>query len=1155
MIPQLITSAADQGVYLYVKDGVLHFDLAAESFPPVLKQQILAAKPEIIAFLTQAAAAQTPKRPPLHKGWYPDGCPLSFSQQRFWLAQQMQPDDSRYHMPIAFRLQGAVDLGLLQQVFDLIVQRHEILRTGYLENSGEVRQYVRAPAGFRLDVQDLRRYEPSLQDTVLQGELREAMMQPFDLRHDLMLRASYFQLSADAASGQPQGVLLLVLHHIAFDGWSVDVLTREFVALYQAGQADPLPVLPVQYADFAQWQQGQGALFAGQLQYWQQQLQDCPVTHGLQLQYDRPALKQTQGSVVRAFLPARTAKALSALAAACQLSDFMLLHSAVALVLTRHANSTDLVIGTAVANRTEPQLASLLGCFVNTLALRVNTGHATVADYLAHVREVHQQAQSHQDLPFELLVEQLDVARSSAYSPLFQIMLSSSDSFADAGASLCQLDGLSLSRLSHDDVVVKFDLEIDVALNSEGVSVTWSYDTALFARGYIELLNDHLCNLLQAMTARLPQQTLPLALNQLSILGADLEQYLTDTVHSSLAYLQQLCIQQRFEQWAAQTPEAVALVFGELRLSYRQLNERANQLAHYLRAHANHNAGVAPDQLIGLCVERGLEMVIATLAILKAGAAYVPLDPAYPPARLAHMLSDAALQTVLCSAAAGPLLQQLQPGLQLVPVDGLGQSAAAYAGYASTNPQVPGLHSGHLAYAIYTSGSTGTPKGVLLQHQGLLNLQMNSEQLLGVNQHSRVLHFASMSFDAGSWELMMALLGGGTLVIADSQTRLSPEAVSELLYRERISHALLPPALLAMMPYRDDLALQALIVGGEACEQDLAARWNSRYRFFNAYGPTEASVVATLTQVLPGQQVTIGRPLHNVSALILDSRQALLPVGVAGELYLSGVGLARGYLGQPALSAERFIANPYAQAGQPALSERLYRTGDLVRYQADGQIEYLGRLDEQVKIRGFRVELSEIEQQLLQCPGVSAALVLLNDTTRQLVAYLLCPADAEPPSAATLRQRLSAALPDYMVPVSYIVLPRWPLTPNGKIDKKALPAPAVAEVPDDYVAPVSALETALVRIWAGLLNTAPERISCRANFFAIGGHSLLVSKMAQAIVADDRLGIKQIQMQDIFTSQTLADLATRLELLQLAQRNQQMNIRSNDQDLVEDGEI
>jgi amino acid adenylation domain-containing protein len=536
--------------------------------------------------------------------------------------------------------------------------------------------------------------------------------------------------------------------------------------------------------------------------------------------------------------------------------------------------------------------------------------------------------------------------------------------------------------------------------------------------------------------------------------------------------------------------------------------------------------------------------VIATLAILKAGAAYVPLDPAYPPARLAHMLSDAALQTVLCSTAAGPLLQQLQPGLQLVPVDGLAQSAAAYAGYADTNPQVPGLHSGHLAYAIYTSGSTGTPKGVLLQHQGLLNLQMNSEQLLGVNQHSRVLHFASMSFDAGSWELMMALLGGGTLVIADSQTRLSPEAVSELLYRERISHALLPPALLAMMPYRDDLALQALIVGGEACEQDLAARWNSRYRFFNAYGPTEASVVATLTQVLPGQQVTIGRPLHNVSALILDSRQALLPVGVAGELYLSGVGLARGYLGQPGMSAERFIANPYAQAGQPALSERLYRTGDLVRYQADGQIEYLGRLDEQVKIRGFRVELAEIRHQLNLLPGVvSSYVALLRDQAAlpQLVAYVQISADTVLPDVATfsarLKTQLSAVLPAHMLPVAFVPVDSWPLTPNGKVDKTALPQPVLTGSAA-YVAAANATEQQLLDIIAGLLALDADKISITANFFDLGGHSLLLMRLLSAI--QQQFGTS-LEVRALFECQTIRDVAqlivTEQQLLQLVSQD------------------
>ncbi|MCO7191377.1 MULTISPECIES: amino acid adenylation domain-containing protein [unclassified Pseudoalteromonas] len=1174
MIAQLVKSAADQGVYLYAKEGALHFDLTVAEFPATLKQDIIANKAEIIAFLSHAQSADSESQRP-QPGHYPDGCVLSYTQQRFWLLEQMQSGQSQYNMPVALNVEGALELTLVEKVLSTIVARHQILRTVYRERDDEVRQHVLQNSDVTLSFVDLSDCEGEQQQAQLSQCLLEEAQRPFDLTQQHSIRGQYLKLQGTGHT--QQGVLLLTLHHIASDGWSMDVLVNEFVTLYRAystEQVNPLPELALQYADFAVWQRDkmQGGEFEKQLTYWQQALEDAPLTHSLPTQHHRPEVKQTQSAQVTATLPAYVAQQLGEMARQAQLSPFMLMHAVLGVVLSRHSNQADIVIGTPVANRADEALSPLIGCFVNTLALRLNTCHSTLAEYFAHVRQVHMNAQVNQDVPFEQLIDALNLPRTSSYTPLVQIMLTTNDKFTDGAdeSSLLNLPDLSLSPLQGSHPAIKFDMEIALNISDKQIETTWNYDVALFDAEFVEQLSEHFNNALIALADMSAQTRRTLPLNRLSILGDKLESYLVDGLNNNAAdYPVDQCIHQVFEQQAMQTPDQIAVKFGNKQLTYGELNERANQLAHFLIREYQ----VTPDTFIGLCVERSLEMIIGTLAILKAGAAYVPLDPAYPRQRVTYMMENSGVKIILSTHF---IIEQLDlTDYHSICIDGLGneQVVQTFVDYATHNPSelVAGLTSSNLAYAIYTSGSTGKPKGVLLEHKGIVNVAFNHRHYLKVDGHSKVLHFASMSFDAGTWEYVMALLNGATLVIADSVQRLSPESISQLLHSEAITHVLLPPAFLAMMEFRDDLALKTLAVGGEACDQEVVEQWGGTYRMVNAYGPTEISICATWAELRPGQKVTIGKPLKNTSAFVLDSNQALLSPGVVGELHISGVGLARGYHQLPEQTAERFVPNPYFDGHNKCVTETLYKTGDLVRYLPDGELEYLGRIDQQVKIRGFRIEVSEIEGLLSECLDVDAAVVTVATSAtgaKHLVAYVQLSDQTTVNTASghkninddmvviqRIKTELADRLPDYMVPGMFVPVSQWPLTSNGKIDKRALPEPDLAAVEGEYIAPETNSEKRLVTIWAQLLHLQESEISTSANFFALGGHSLLVSKLVRAITSDSELQLQQIDMQDIFTAQSLAQLAQHIDLLRMQQLNALAADSICDQDLVEDGEI
>lgn len=1056
---------------------------------------------------------------------------LSFAQQRLWFIDQFQGGSPQYNMPMAFQIEGSFDLISAEQVLTAIVRRHEVLRTVYRESESGPKQCILPAQPFiiqRLDFGHLAQQSQSL----VKQQLLEDAQTPFDLSADLMLRASYISLS------ETRGVLMLNMHHIASDGWSLNQLKREFFILYHAfieGKPSPLNELSIQYADFSQWQRNwlQGTVLQQQLDYWQTQLNSVPSVHSVPLDFPRPAEKQYSGAMVMSRVPLQEAQQLCKMATDYQMTPFMLLHAALALTISRYSNTFDIVIGTPVANRMQVEVEPLIGFFVNILALRVDTEQASFDTYLTHVRETHLDAQSHQDLPFEQLVDALQVPRSEALAPLCQLMASFTGQLDKQDCTIPILPNLQLTPLLADACIAKFDIEVEFSLLEGGLQINWIYDQSLFTHSHIEELSQHL-NLLverlgQGDIAHINKQT-PIELN---VVPNELSDYLVKALNNNACeYERALCIHELFEQQVHLAPEQIALVYQQQQLSYKQLNCKANQLAHYLLDHST----VKSDILIGICLDRSLEMIIATLAVLKAGGAYVPLDPSYPKARLDYMLKDSGITTIITKISITNEIDLV--GYQAINIDELfSPKDVLFTQYSDENIAVTQLElsSTDLAYEIYTSGSTGKPKGVLLEHRGIVNLAKNQRVAFNIEPSCKVLHFASMSFDAGTWEYAMALLNGATLVITDKDQRISPEAIGNLLYDAKITHVTLPPAFLAMMNFRSDLALQGLIVAGEACDPELVDLWSEKYPFYNAYGPTEASVCCSYQRLYPGMKITIGKPLHNVSLYVLDKYLELVPPGVIGELHIGGDGLARGYHQRPEMTAEKFIINPYYNLTGHRDSELIYKTGDLAKILPDGNIEFVGRIDAQVKIRGFRIELSEIEAQLSQCNELDSALVVVKEAkngTKFLVAYINPKDISQSLSLAELtfavQTQLSVNLPDYMVPTSFIKIDSWPLTANGKVDKKALPELVGDSAQLVYIKPETVTEQTMVDLWSELLGIAPEEIGCNAKFFEMGGNSILITRLETLI--RNQFSV-EFSIKELFAITVLKDQSLHIDYL------------------------
>ncbi|MCY7283313.1 MAG: amino acid adenylation domain-containing protein, partial [Cyanobacteria bacterium CAN_BIN43] len=966
-IGKLLLDLSRQDIKLWVEGGLLRYKAPQGTLNPAIKAEIVDRKAEILAFLQDTASSARVQILPAPRD---REMPLSFAQQRLWFINELEPNSSTYNMPGAIRLTGQLDLVSLERTLQEIIRRHEALRTNFISHNGQPIQVIQQNNAWQMTSIDLQDLPTSEREEKIQQLATVDAEKPFALDTDSLIRATLI------IATETEHILLLTMHHIVSDGWSMGVLVEEIAVLYEAFvrcESSPLPELEIQYVDFAVWQRQwlQGEILERQLTYWQQQLANAPALLELPTDRPRPPVQTFRGAEQIFIIPADLTSALHSLSRQEEVTLFMTLLAAFDILLARYTGQIDILIGSGIANRHHGQLEGLIGFFVNTLVLRTDlSGNPSFRELLGRVQAMVLPAYDHQDLPFEMLVDVLKPERSPSHSPLFQVAFV----LQNAPVSEIELAGLTLSTLTTEHKTAKLDLTLSLEQINDELIGSWEYNTDLFDDDTITRMAGHFQTVLAGIVAD-PEQ--PIA--RLPLLTVtEQNQLLHEWNDTQTDYPQDRCVHQLFEEQAQQTPNTMAVVCGDRHLTYSELNVRANQLANYLV-----ELGVKPSMLVGICVDRSIDMIVGILGILKAGGAYVPLDPTYPLERLSFMLSDAQVQVLLTQ-------QQLVAGLPthqatVVCLDADWQNIEQHQ---LENLSV-NITSADLAYIIYTSGSTGTPKGVMVSHRGLCNLAKAQIALFGIQATSKILQFASLSFDASIWEIVMGLTSGATLYVDTKEALLPGHALWDYLHTRQITHVVLPPAALAVLPLEPLPHLQVIIVGGEACPQELIAQWSQGRSFFNAYGPTEGTVCATVSEPLDGRTATpIGRPIQNVEVYIFNSDLQPLPIGVSGELHIGGAGLAQGYLNRPELTAAKFIPHPFSDNPQA----RLYKTGDLARYLPDGNIEYLGRIDHQVKIRGFRIELEEIEALLGQYPGVQQTAVIAREDRehdKRLVAYVV----------------------------------------------------------------------------------------------------------------------------------------------------------------------
>ncbi len=1034
--------------------------------------------------------------------------PLSFAQQRFWFLAQMNGDNRAYHVPVRLRLTGELDAAALRRALDRLVARHETLRTSFNSVEGQPFQLIAAEdSGFDLREHDLRQRGDA--ETELQRLIVEEVDTAFDLQAGPLIRGRLVRL------GEREHVLLITLHHIVSDDWSMRVLTHELNVLYDAyhrGQPDPLPRLPIQYADYALWQRGwlTGEVLQSQSDYWRRTLANAPAVLELPVDRRRPAEQDYRGSFVPLELDAELTSRLKALSQRHGATLFMTLLTGWAALLSRLSGQLDLVIGIPTANRGRAEIEPLIGFFVNSLALRVDfSGNATVSEALRRVRTRAMEAQQHQDLPFEQVVELLRPPRSLGHTPVFQVMFD----WRGAEAPALELPGLIVEPLEAPHTLAKFDLTLDLAEVGGRITGGLEYAAALFDRPTIERHAGYLRRLLWAMAADDAQPV-----DRLALLGdAERNQLLVQWNDTAADYPRHTCLHDLFDLQAARTPNALAIVHQDAQLTYGELRVKSSQLALHLKT-----LGVEPQALVAIGLERSIELVLAELAILKCGAGYVPLDSNAPLQRQAFMLTDCQANIVLTTK--GRVLPAIS-GVQRVDIE-----QWMLTGPASSDPGAP-LDSEATACVLYTSGSTGQPKGVVIPHRAVARLVLNN-RFAQFQASDRVALAANPAFDATSLEVWAPLLNGGCIVVIDQAVVLDPEAFSRCLQDQAVNVLFLTTGLFHQ--YADALAqvfphLRYLIVGGDVLDPRITARvlqHGPPQHLVNAYGPTETATFATTHEVrgtaAGTNTIPIGRPISNTRLYILDARGEPVPIGVVGEIHIGGAGVARGYLNRPELTAQRFVADPFVASNDA----RMYRSGDLGRYLPDGTVEFIGRNDFQAKIRGFRIELGEIEVRLAQHPALLEAVVIVRDdgADKRLVGYYIQAPNSPAVDANELRRHLLATLPEYMLPAAFVRLDAFPLDANGKLDRKALPVPGdAAYAARGYEAPEGAVELQLARLWSELLKI--ERVGRNDNFFDLGGHSFAALRLVARVASS--FGVK-IGAAALFASPTLREFAVRV---------------------------
>jgi amino acid adenylation domain-containing protein len=1050
--------------------------------------------------------------------------PLSFAQQRLWFLDQISPGNPFYNVHDAIYFDHPLDVEALKRSIAEIARRHESLRTTFVSLDGQPVQVVAPMSDLPLPLSDLSRLSESEREAEMLRISGEEAVRPFDLARGPLVRTRLLRLD------ESTHVLLLTMHHIISDGWSLEVLVKELRALYEAfsaGERSPLPELPIQYADFAVWQRDwlRGEVLAEQLSYWKNQLAHAPASLELPADRPRPLVQTFRGASQWLDIPGNLTEALKAFSQREGVTLFMTLLAAFKALLYRYTGQEDIVVGSPIAGRNREELDGLIGFFVNTLVLRTRlSADLSFRALVRRVRETALGAYAHQDLPFEKLVEELHPVRDTSRTPLVQVMFalqsaagggpqtgSSEESAFDAGP-----DQEYVERGS-----AKFDLSLALQESDGGLSGCVEYSTDLFDDQTITRMIGHFRHLLEGVASN-PDQLL----SRLPLLAeAERRRLLFEWNETRADYPQNSCLHELFEAQVERSPDAVAVTFAGEQLTYAELNGRANQLARRLRA-----MGVRPESLVGICMERSVEMLVGLLGILKAGGAYVPLDPEYPKERLAFMLEDAGVSVLLAQKSLLAALPGTVAGVSVFLIDADQESAAIEESKENLREKAC---ADNLAFMLYTSGSSGIPKGVSITHRAVISLVCNNDSV-ALHSDDRVGQGSSVSFDAATVEIWKTLLHGAQLVGISRETLLSPHRLARQVMESKISILFLTTALFNQ--FADDIpgafgTVRYLMFGGEAADparvREVIQGNSPPGHLLNLYGPTECTTFATWNSVkevpVDATNIPIGRPVANAQLYILDSELQPVPVGVTGEIYLGGERLARGYHRRPDLTAEKFLPSPFSRNG----GERLYRTGDLARYLPDGQVEFIGRRDNQVKLRGFRVELGEIEAVLRGCPGLKDAVVTVRDEAsgddKRLVAYLV--ADEEtltPPAPSQARAFLRERLPEYMIPHMFVPLDHLPLTANGKIDRSALPEPLARqmEAEERYVAPQTEMERRVALIWQQVLGV--EKVGIHDNFFDLGGHSLLIVRVHNRL--RETLG-REIPIVELFRHPTVTMLA------------------------------
>jgi len=1061
--------------------------------------------------------------------------PLSFAQQRLWFLDRFEPGLTIYNIPLAIRMQGALCVAALQRSLDEIVQRHEALRTTIATLDEQPVQIIARAAQLPLAEIDLCALPKAEREAEVKRLAMSEAVWHFDLERGPLMRATLLHW------GAAEHILLLTLHHIVFDGWSLGVFVRELTTLYTAfveGKASSLPALPIQYADYAVWQRARlhGEVLHEHIAHWKRVLHGAPASLDLPTDRRRPAFQTFRGGNHTCLIPKSMMEALARFSQREGVTLFMTLLAAFNVLLHRYSGQDDLVVGTPVANRDRPEIENLIGFFINTLVLRLPQlrDNPTFRELLARVRHVALEAYDHQELPFEKLVEALHPERDLSRSPFFQVMFG----LQSAPSQTLTLPGLKWQRLKIDYATSLYDVSLFLWKTEQGLIGVLEYNADLFEASTTRRLLEDYQTLLRSILAH-PERRL----SDLPLLTEAKRRQVLLAWNDTDAEYPRACFHELFEAQAAATPEAVALVCAEQQLTYRELNRRADRLAHHLRS-----LGIGPEVKVGICVERAVEMLVGLLGILKAGGAYVPLDPMYPAERIEYVLQDARVKVLIVDressrAESGSWIEDC--GLWIVDRE----SQRKGDDQRSTTHDLQ-LTPDNLAYVIYTSGSTGKPKGVAISHAALTNFLCSMQKTPGFSSQDVLLAVTTLSFDIAALELYLPLLAGGRVVLADHETTKDGRALCALLTSSRATVMQATPATWRMLleaGWRGDTALKVLC-GGEALPRELAEQLLPKCgALWNMYGPTETTIWSAAYQLTSeDEDVPFGRPIANTQLYVLDAHMQPVPLGVPGELYIGGHGLARGYLNRPDLTAEKFI--PISDFGfrisenenridenldrnpQSEIRNRIYCTGDLAKYLEDGTLEFLGRMDHQVKLRGFRIELGEIENVVVQHPAVRQATVIVREDVsgdQRLVAYLLARASNQQPTTSDeFRSFLREKVPEYMIPSAFVFMNEMPLTPNGKVDRRALPAPEKErhDFASRFVAPSTPTEIELAEIWQQLLRT--NHLGVRDNFFNVGGHSLLATRLLARVRT--QFGA-EIALRDFFKQPTLAELAVLVE--------------------------